>query len=288
MLAQARADVGIVVSRSNAGGVQAVQWSLTLPSVGASLAATAVAAATLATPAHAHGGFFLGLNFGIPFAAQDPYRSLIPTDQNQPRLLHASRCRWARRLLRRRDIECDPAVPAGGPVLVAEFPVAFEIEITLKLIGQGNDVSELRPRAHNRRLEAAHVVAGAGVATDLLVDVADGTDKNVFRYELRRAPIEMHVDAVLILGRLIGEIVGEAEHARELVPRLRIEISVARAGIDRAVPNADIRETGGVVGSDRHAAGDVGHVVVNARVPAQRRYRQDISEPGHRVADGVE
>src|SRR5215471_5087047 len=179
------------------------------------LAATAVAAATLATPAHADGGFFLGLNFGIPFAAQDPYRSLTPTNQNQPRLIrdHASRCRWARPLLRRRDIECDPAVPAGGPVLVAEFPVAFEIEITLKLIAQGNDVSELRPRAHHRRLEAAHLVAGAGVATDLLVDVADGTDKNVFLYEFRRAPIEMHVDAVLILGRLIAEIVSEAEHA---------------------------------------------------------------------------
>ena len=28
MLAQARADVGIVVSRSNAGGVQAVTWAL--------------------------------------------------------------------------------------------------------------------------------------------------------------------------------------------------------------------------------------------------------------------
>jgi len=78
MLAQARADVGIVVSRSNAGGVQAVQWSLPLPSAGASLAATAVAAATLATPAHAHGGFFLGLNFGIPFAAQDPIPVIDP------------------------------------------------------------------------------------------------------------------------------------------------------------------------------------------------------------------
>jgi len=37
MLAQARADLGIVVSRSNAGGVQAVQWSLPLPSAGPSL-----------------------------------------------------------------------------------------------------------------------------------------------------------------------------------------------------------------------------------------------------------
>jgi len=54
----------------------------------------------------------------------------------------------------------------------------------------------------------------------------------------------MHVDAVLILGGLVGEIVGEAQHARELVPSLRIEIGVADAGVDRAVPDADIRQTG--------------------------------------------
>src|SRR5262245_3618193 len=93
----------------------------------------------------------------------------------------------------------------------------------------------------------------------------------------------MHVDAVLILRRLVGEIVSEAEHAREFVPGLRIEIGVAAAGIDRAMPDADIREAGGVVGPDRYVAGYVGHVVVNARVPAQRRYRQDISEAVHRV-----
>src|SRR5262245_63262673 len=53
----------------------------------------------------------------------------------------------------------------------------------------------------------------------------------------------MHVDAVLILGGLVGEIVGEAQAARELVPSLRIEIGVADAGVDRAVPDADIRQT---------------------------------------------
>jgi len=30
-------------------------------------------------------------------------------------------------------------------------------------------------------------------------------------------------------------------HARELMPGLRIEIGVARAGIDRAMPDADVR-----------------------------------------------
>ena len=89
--------------------------------------------------------------------------------------------RGAGRLFRRRDHERDPAVPAGGPVLVGEFPVAFEIEITLRLAGQGNDQPDLRPRAHDLRLEAAHAIARAAVAADLRIDIANGTDKKLFR-----------------------------------------------------------------------------------------------------------
>jgi hypothetical protein len=59
--------------------------------------------------------------------------------------------------------------------MVGEFPVAFEIEITLRLGGQGNDESELRPGAHHLRLEAAHAIARAAVAADLRVDIANGT-----------------------------------------------------------------------------------------------------------------
>jgi hypothetical protein len=95
-------------------------------------------------------------------------------------------------------------------------------------------------------LEAAYPVAGAAVATDLLVHVAHESDLKLLGQELRRAPIEVHVDAVLVLGRLIGEIVGEAEHAGEFVPGLRIEIGVAAAGVDRPMPDADVRQTGGV------------------------------------------
>jgi hypothetical protein len=57
----------------------------------------------------------------------------------------------------------------------------------------------------------------------------------------------MHVDTILILRRLVGEIVSEAEHAREFVPGLRIEIGVARAGIDRAMPDADVRHARRVI-----------------------------------------
>src|SRR5262249_32901013 len=162
---------------------------------------------------------------------------------------------------------------------------ALEIEVTLRRGAEGNNESELRTHADHLRLEAADAIAGAAVATQLSVDIADETDLKLLGQELRRAPIEMHVDAVLLLGRLIAEIVGEAEHAGGFVPGVRIEIGVAAAGVDRAMADADVRQARRVVGTDRNIAGDVGHVIVNAAVPAQRRYRQNISEAVHRVAD---
>src|SRR5262249_12487757 len=123
---------------------------------------------------------------------------------------HSSR-RGARRLFRRRDHECDPGIPAIGPVLVGEFPIASEVEIALRRGAQGNDESELRADADNLRLEAADAVAGAAVAADLLIDVAHSSDQKLLGQELRGGPIEVHVDAVLILRRLVGEIVDEAE-----------------------------------------------------------------------------
>src|SRR5215831_4218096 len=159
---------------------------------------------------------------------------------------------------------------------------------TQLLIRQGNDEPELRADANHARLEAAHPIAGAAVATDLLVDIAHQSGLKLLGQELRRAPIEMHVDAVLILGRLIGEIVGEAKHAREFVAGLRIEVGVAAAGVDCAVPDADIRQARRVIGPHRYVAGDIGHVIVNAVVPAQRGYWEKITKAGHRVADAVE
>src|SRR5262245_45742449 len=153
---------------------------------------------------------------------------------------HSSR-RGARRLFRWRDYECDPGVPSVGPVLVGEFPVAFEIEVTLGRGGQGNDETDLRAHANHARLEAADPIAGTAVAADLLVNIADQSGLKLLGQELGRGPIEMHVHAVLILRRLVGEVVGETEHAREFVPGLRIEIGVAAAGIDRAMPDADVR-----------------------------------------------
>jgi hypothetical protein len=79
----------------------------------------------------------------------------------------------------------------------------------------------------------------------------------------------MHVDAILILRRRIDEIGGEAEHAGQLVPGLRIEIGVAGAGVERAVADAQIRQPGGVIGTDRYISRGVDHVVVGAFVPTR-------------------
>ena len=97
-------------------------------------------------------------------------------------------------------------------------------------------------------------------------------------------PVEVHVDAVLVLRRLVLEIVGEAEHRGEFLAGLRIEVGVAAAGIDRAVADADVGQPSGVVGADRDIAGDVGHEVVNACVPAQRGLRDEVAEAGDRIA----
>jgi class 3 adenylate cyclase len=154
---------------------------------------------------------------------------------------HSSR-RGACRLFRRREHEADPHVPAVGPVLRGKFFVAFDIKVTLSRGAQGNNEPDLRANANHLGLEATDPIARAAVATDLLIHVAHKSDLKLLGQELRRAPIEMHVDAVLILGRLVGEIVGEAEHSREFVPGLRIEISVAAASVDRPVPDANIRQ----------------------------------------------
>src|SRR5262249_6310965 len=50
-------------------------------------------------------------------------------------------------LLRRRDHECGPHVPAVGPVCRVEFPVALEVHVALIVIAELEDVTDLRSDA---------------------------------------------------------------------------------------------------------------------------------------------
>src|SRR5262249_54724763 len=88
---------------------------------------------------------------------------------------HSSRRGARRRCCRWRDRERDPRVPAVGTVLCGKFTVVLQIEIALQ-VADRKDEAELRADADHLRLEAADPIAGATVATDLLVDVAHRSD----------------------------------------------------------------------------------------------------------------
>src|SRR6476659_8519751 len=98
------------------------------------------------------------------------------------------------------------------PVLGGEFPVTFNIDVGLHC-AEWNDVAKLWPDAHDPGLETANPVARTTVAADLIVDIANHPDLKLLGQELRRAPIEVHVHASLVLGGGIGGVVGKAEHA---------------------------------------------------------------------------
>jgi hypothetical protein len=115
-------------------------------------------------------------------------------------------------------IRRDAALGVVRPAIVREFPIAFEIKVTLSRGADGNNESELRANADDLRLEATHAISGATVATDLFVDIADQPNLELLGQELRRAPITMHVDAALVLGLLIGHVVGEAKHPGDSCP----------------------------------------------------------------------
>src|SRR5438132_8776243 len=81
------------------------------------------------------------------------------------------------------------------------------------------------------------------------------------------APVEMHVDAIAVVGRVVGHVGCEAKHAGKFLASLRIEIGVAYTAIDRSVSDASIRQPRRIIRTDRHVSCHVDHVVVDARVP---------------------
>ena len=183
------------------------------------------------------------------------------------------------------DRERHPGVPPLRAVLGGKFLVALEVEIALHRAHR-QDESDLRPDTGDPRLEAADPVADAAVATELLVEVPDQSNLRGRRDEARRAPIEMRVDAVLVQRILVLEIVGEAEHAGEFPAGVRVEIGVAGARIQRLMTDAEIGEPVGIVSPDRDVAGDIGHDVVHAHVPAQVELRRQIAESRDGFAGG--
>ena len=90
-------------------------------------------------------------------------------------------------------------------VVGVELAVALEVQVSLR-ISERKDVSDLRADSDNAGFEGADVIAAATVAGELVIHIADRTDEHLLGEKLRRAPIEMEIDAVGIVGRWIFEI----------------------------------------------------------------------------------
>jgi hypothetical protein len=92
----------------------------------------------------------------------------------------------------------------------------------------------------------------------------------------------MHVDAVLVLRVGIFEIVGESKRRRKFLSGRWIKVRIGAAGVDCVMPNAEIHDPVGIVGPHSQVSRDVGHEVVNARIPAHIELRDQIGEAAHR------
>src|SRR6516164_10151509 len=117
--------------------------------------------------------------------------------------------------LARRKRYCEPGIPAGRTVRRIELPIALEIETGLHRAGR-EGVVDLRANAHDARLELANVIAGSAVGTDLVIDIADGADKDLLRHRLRERPIEVPIDAAQIIRIRVDEVIGGPRHHRKL------------------------------------------------------------------------
>src|SRR5262249_26802715 len=114
---------------------------------------------------------------------------------------------WRRRCrLRGRQRVGEPKIPAVRPVRRRELLIGFAVHVSLE-VHDGNGIADLPAGAGNARLEATHSVSGPAIAARLIVEVAHQADLEPLGQKPRRAPIEMHIDAVLILGGRIEEVV---------------------------------------------------------------------------------
>src|SRR5262249_61342696 len=68
------------------------------------------------------------------------------------------------------------------------------------------------------------------------------------------------------------------------MPGLWIEVGVSTAEVDCSMSESDIRKASRVVGSNGNIARDVGHVVVDTRIPAQRERWMVSPNPGNQMS----
>jgi hypothetical protein len=90
-----------------------------------------------------------------------------------------------------------------------ELPIGLHVGVALQVAGR-KEVTNLRAHSDDTRLEVAQDRRLALVGGELLVEIANRSDMQLLGDELRCAPIEVPIDAALIIGMGVVEIVGHA------------------------------------------------------------------------------
>src|SRR5262245_44759271 len=93
----------------------------------------------------------------------------------------------------------------------------------------------------------------------------------------------MAVDAILIVGMLILEIIGEPANSRKFESLFGVEVGVSETAIDCRMAKPYIDQSILVVSPDGEAAHCIGHVIVDAVIPSDRRLAEEIGN----TPDGV-
>ena len=161
--------------------------------------------------------------------------------------------------------------------MAVEFTITLEVHVYL-FISDRKNVSNLRADADDAGVERADMVSAAAVAGELVIHIADCADEQLLGDKLRRAPIEVGIDAAGVSRRFVLEIPSESQDRREFVARLRIEIGVADSAVDGAVAETDICQIAGAVQADRNVAGQIGHVIIDAGIPTIGEHWNEIGE----------
>src|ERR1700716_4256362 len=156
--------------------------------------------------------------------------------------MYVGRRRDTRRRRGFRDRERQPRIPTFRPVLGPELEIRLRTQEALHSV-QWKDISELRAGREDSRLKRTDPVSGSAISGDLVVGVTHEADKELLGQELRCTPVQVEVDAALILGGRILEIIGKARDGRKLMSCGWVEISIPAAGIDSSMTEAEIGQT---------------------------------------------
>src|SRR5262249_51608068 len=154
-----------------------------------------------------------------------------------------------RRLFRCLNRERDVRRPSLQPVAGVELVIASEIEVTFA-VRDWKEKPDLRPDSGNARFEFTEPGAGAAVGRQLVVDIADGAEVEFVGEIRRNRPIQVRVDAALVLGVRIDEVVGEPGDRGPFKSNLLVQIGVAGARVCRPMAQSHARQASWIIDAD--------------------------------------